>query len=80
MSKSKIHICICDRCEETKQAKEEYDTTFYRWGHVWYAQNNGHIYVKSRNMPNSFKDCFDLCEECMKELNDWYNKPKTGKF
>ncbi len=26
------------------------------------------------------KEMNDLCPDCMIELNEWYNKPKTGNF
>lgn len=80
MSKSKIHICKCDRCGEETRADTEHNTAFYKWGYVWFAQNNGPIYGKSKSFPSSFIDCYDLCEECMTELDEWYNKPKTDNF
>jgi hypothetical protein len=32
------------------------------------------------NLPKSVAAMPDLCPDCMIELNEWYNKPKTGNF
>ena len=80
MSKSKIYISRCDRCGEETRADAEHDSVFYDWGYIWYAQQNGPFYLKIRHLPKSTNEMVDLCPECMTELNEWYNKPKTGKF
>jgi len=80
MSKSKIHISKCDRCGEEARADAEHASIFYTWGVIWFTQINGVIHAKSRNIPKYFAECNDLCPDCIVELNEWYNKPKTGKF
>lgn len=80
MSKSKLYISRCDRCGEQAKADTEHDSVFYDWGYIWFTQINGPIYAKTKNIPKYYNDCNDLCPDCMTEFNEWYNKPKTGKF
>ena len=80
MIEDTITIYRCDRCGEKAQSENEHDPVFYHWGHVWFAQINGPIYNKDKNIPHYFSEMNDLCPDCMIELNEWYKKPKTGNF
>lgn len=77
MSKTKIHISKCDRCDKEQSSSIEHDSVFYDWGHFWFAQINGPNFIKMKKIPTSFTDTCDLCPECMLELKDWFNKLKT---
>ena len=68
MTMKKTITFVCGRCE-----KEESDTTIlYSWGNFWYGQRNGPIWIKSMRLPDNLQKCADLCEDCMRSLDDWY--------
>ena len=83
MIESKISNYRCDRCGEKHSVsdKDQYGyQSMWTWGTLWYAQQNGPLYLKVRHLPKSTNEMVDLCPDCMTELHEWYNKPKTGKF
>ena len=83
MIESNVTNYRCDRCGQ-KHSVSDQDTNSYQsmwqWGALWYAQQNGPIYLKTPRLPVSGRETVDLCPECMDELNIWFNKPKTGNF
>ncbi len=41
---------------------------------------NSTFFVVLENLNMIIDNMNDLCSDCMIELNEWYNKPKTGNF
>ena len=84
MIEDTITIYRCDRCghKHSVNKSDQYGyQSMWTWGTLWYSQQNGPIYMSGHpNLPKSVAVMPDLCPDCMIELNEWYNKPKTGNF
>jgi len=68
-------VVTCDRCGVKENTDEPYATErFYKWGKVWYAQANGPIWLNKKGLPSDVKDCADVCPNCIRDLNKWWEK------
>lgn len=62
MSNWSIHVKKCDRCFKL-QNDDNNREVFFSWGRFGFKQNNG---------PMKNKDS-DICDECLKQLWEWWN-------
>ena len=69
-------IHTCDRCSKKTTVGQVYRDSekIWDWGRIWFGQLNGPIFNKKHTLPSQASDFSDLCDDCMKSLNNWYHK------
>lgn len=73
MASISIRVLTCDRCgrkDEIREAQAEYE-----WGVAGYSEINGYRHSTPDYRGSAGKDS-DLCPECIKGLDEWWDLPK----
>jgi len=74
MAKLNYTRLICDRCgtETTIDSSYHGNEKTWSWGKLWFAENNGPIWIRSKTLPKYQDDCADICPDCLNQLNAWF--------
>ncbi len=71
MSRRKVEIRTCDRCDARQEVKEAHQG--YEWAIIAAAEHNGPSAIGSFK-PEGAKD---ICPACMRDLMRWWECGKT---